>query len=181
MADVCIVYTSGTGYTALLAEAVHEGAKAQVPAKLIRTEDFSSAESGPWDELAASKAIIFGSPTYFGSVSAEMKRFVDLNIANWYQQSWAGKLAAGFTVSASPSGDKLGCLSSLSIFAAQMGMLWVPVGLLPSRDEKHLNRWSSFLGVMGVADYEKSEQGLFDGDAETARHLGKHVAKLAEN
>ncbi len=50
----------------------------------------------------------------------------------WALQSWRDKLAAAFTHSAAPSGDKLGTLTQLAVFAAQHGMIWVGLGLPPT-------------------------------------------------
>jgi multimeric flavodoxin WrbA len=54
----------------------------------------------------------------------------------WFEQRWKDKVAAGFTNSASQNGDKLTTLFQLSIFAMQMGMIWVGVSDLPG------NNWS---------------------------------------
>ncbi|MGE0856621.1 MAG: flavodoxin family protein, partial [Hyphomicrobiaceae bacterium] len=79
MTAVAIVYHSGYGHTAALAEHVAKGA-ASVPtvaAKLYNADDLTAADSGPWEELAAADAIILGAPTYLGSASATMKQFMD--------------------------------------------------------------------------------------------------------
>jgi len=48
----------------------------------------------------------------------------------WLEQRWKDKIAAGFTNSASQSGDKLSTLLQLTVFAMQMGMIWVGVILV---------------------------------------------------
>ena len=64
--NVAIVYHSGYGHTAVVAEHVAKGAR-EVPgveASLYKAEDLSNPDKGPWDQLAAADAIIFGAPTY---------------------------------------------------------------------------------------------------------------------
>jgi len=53
---------------------------------------------------------------------------MDASAAPYFVKAWKDKLAAAFTVSGSPSGDKLNTLTSLAIFAAQHGMLWIGTG-----------------------------------------------------
>ncbi len=74
------------------------------------------------DELDRTDAIIFGSPTCMGSVSGFFKQFMDATSSRWMEGRWQDKLAAGFTNSASQSGDKLNTLVQMAVFAAQHGM-----------------------------------------------------------
>ena len=109
---VAIVYHSGYGHTAVVAEHVAKGA-GEVPgveAALYKVEDLASPDNGPWDQLAAADAIIFGAPTYMGSASAPFKQFADASSKVWFTQGWKDKLSAGFTNSGSWSGDKLNTL-----------------------------------------------------------------------
>ena len=84
MAKIAIVYHSGYGHTAKVTEHVRKGAaEAGSDVTLYKAEDLASPESGPWDELAAADAIIFGAPTYMGSASAPMKQFMDASSKAW--------------------------------------------------------------------------------------------------
>ena len=85
-------------------------------------------------EAVAADAIVFGAPTYMGSLSAAFKTFMEASSRVWGAQGWQDKLAAGFTCSASQSDDKLNALQQLAVFAAQHGMLWVSLGLLPGNN-----------------------------------------------
>jgi NAD(P)H dehydrogenase (quinone) len=135
MAIVSIIYQSGAGHTRVLAEAVSTGSQSvpntQVHVLEIRGEDVIE---GRWHNpeimqiLESSDAIVFGATTYMGSVSAIYKAFLEKAFDAWKDQLWKDKIAAGFTNSASQNGDKLSTLIQLSIFAAQMGMIWVGVG-----------------------------------------------------
>jgi len=182
-ANVVILYHSGFGHTAALAAAVLKGA-ASVPgaqAQLIRTED---AEQH-WGELDAADAIIFGAPTLMGSVSAGMKQFMEKVVERYFGQRWNGKLAAGFTNSASLSGDKLNTLVDMVMFAAQMGMHWLSLGLLSGVDATHskmdsLNRLGSWLGAMAQSNVDQGPAlAPPESDRRTAEHLGRRVAEAA--
>jgi multimeric flavodoxin WrbA len=183
MTAIAIVYHSVSGRTRALAEAVARGAESarndgSVVAHLLSVEDASRAHA----VLAAADAIVFGCPTYMGSASAQFKAFMDATSAVWALQGWRDKLAAGFTHSAAPSGDKLGTLTQLAVFAAQHGMVWVGLGLPPTyagadRAEDDTNRLGSHLGAM--AQSRPGGGVLPAGDVKTAEHLGRRVAQAA--
>ena len=132
MSLIAIVYHSGYGHTAKQAEAVARGALsvAGATAALVKVEDIDRH----WADLEKADAIIFGSPTYMGSASAPFKTFMDASSKVWAAQGWKDKLAAGFTNSASQSGDKLATLQQLAVFAAQHGMIWIGLGLMPGNN-----------------------------------------------
>lgn len=183
MAKVSIVYHSGFGHTAVQAKAVERGAKAVAGADvaMISVDDIDAH----WDRLAQSDAIIFGCPTYMGSTSAKFKEFMDKTGKAWYAQTWKDKLAAGFTNSASQSGDKLITLTQLAIFAAQHSMIWVSLGLMPGNNSStasvdDLNRLGTFLGAAAQSNNDEGpDKAPKDADQKTAEHLGKRVAELA--
>lgn len=179
---VSVVYHSGYGHTAEQAKAVLRGVQAGgAEGVLVSVADIEKH----WADLEVSDAIIFGSPTYMGSVSAEFKKFMDASSKIWYERKWANKLAAGFTNSASQSGDKLNTLQTLAIFGAQHGMIWVGLDLLPGNNNskgsvEDLNRLGSFLGAMAQSNADQGpEAGPIPSDLKTAEHLGKRVATLA--
>lgn len=180
MSHVAVVYHSGFKHTASLAESVKQGIE-RVPgatALLISVEDVDKH----WDALNAADAIIFGSPTYMGSVSAPFKAFMDASSKVWGAQKWKDKIAAGFTNSASQSGDKLNTLVQMMIFAMQHGMIWVGLGLMPGNNSSSgktsdLNRIGSYAGAMAQSNNdEDSEHTPPESDHKTAAHLGERVA-----
>ncbi|MBX3191240.1 MAG: NAD(P)H-dependent oxidoreductase [Labilithrix sp.] len=184
MTVVAVVYDSATGRTRALAEAVARGAGSVTAAGVsVTTHLFSAAEAmRAHDLLATADAIVFGSPTYMGSASAGFKAFMDATSAVWALQGWRDKLAAGFTHSAALSGDKLGTLTQLAVFAAQHGMVWIGLGLPPTYasaidEDGETNRLGSHLGAM--AQSRPGGGVLPRGDLETAEHLGRRVAKAA--
>jgi multimeric flavodoxin WrbA len=183
MSSIAIVFHSGYGHTKVIAEAVARGAE-NVPGTAVLLVPVEEVEQH-WDALDAADAIVFGAPTYMGSASAPFKAFMDASSKKWFTQSWKDKIAAGFTNSASQSGDKLNTLVQLTIFAAQHSMVWIGTGLLPGNNNskgsvEDLNRLGSFLGAMAQSN---SDQGADvappAADQRTAEHLGARVAEAA--
>lgn len=182
MAKVAVVYHSGYGHTAEQAKAVVRGVEsvAGTNAVLIAVEQVDEH----WTTLEAADAIIFGSPTYMGSASAQFKTFMDASSKAWYGRVWKDKIAAGFTNSASQSGDKLNTLIQLAIFAAQHGMIWVGLDLLPGNNNSQgsvndLNRLGGFLGALAQSNADQGpEAGPIASDLKTAEHLGARVAQV---
>lgn len=190
MRSVAIVYFSGSGHTRLMAEAVHRGAAAvadtvvtshAIDGRDIRDGRF--AHAALFATLDRADALIFGTPTYMGGPAAQFKAFADASAGIWFRQGWRNNLAAGFTHSGSPSGDKLATLQALALFASQHSMLWVGSADFPShfRVEPHeVNRLGSFLGVMGyAASTPGTSAALHPGDRLTSEGLGRRVAELA--
>ena len=98
MSNIAIVYHSGYGHTRALAEAFAKGAQGVSNTK-VSLVPVAEAETRQ-DELDNADAIIFGSPTYMGGVSAEFAKFKDSTSKRWMEGTWRNKLAAGFTASA---------------------------------------------------------------------------------
>lgn len=171
-------------HTEAQARSVAAGAEdAGAVATLISVADVEAVD---WDSLNNADAIIFGSPTYMGSVSGPFKTFMDASSKVWFTQGWKDKLAAGFTNSGSQSGDKLNTLVQLSIYAAQQSMNWVSLGLMPGNNSstgsnEDLNRLGGFLGAMAQSNGDQgAEVAPPSADHRTARELGKRVAQAAE-
>ena len=78
---VSVVYHSGYGHTQKQAEAIAAGAGEDSSTKvnLISVDDLKDPESASWTILDESDALVFGSPTYMGSVSADLKAFMELH------------------------------------------------------------------------------------------------------
>ncbi|WP_233604622.1 flavodoxin family protein [Micromonospora sp. HM5-17] len=182
---VAIVYHSGYGHTRRQAEAVRDGV-AQVDGAEPLLLEVAEASSR-WDDLEAADAIIFGTPTYFGNVSAPFKAFQEASstavLAQGYR--WRNKLAAGFTNSGARAGDKLATLIQLAIFAAQHGMHWVNLDLPPANNsstgsESDLNRLGFWLGAGAQSNVDAGpDVAPPSADLRTAEHLGRRVAETA--
>ena len=138
---------------------------------------------GGWETLAASDAIIFGSPTYMGSVSWQFKKFADASSKVWFAQGWKDKVAGGFTNSAGMNGDKLATLNTLFTLAMQHAMIWVSQGLMPSntkgakRDD--VNYLVSYSGAIAQSPSDASPSEMPAGDLQTAKLFGQRIAEVA--
>ncbi|MES2399464.1 MAG: flavodoxin family protein [Pseudomonadota bacterium] len=179
MPKVAVVFHSGYGHTQRMAQAVAEGAGAEL---LAIDADGNLPESG-WETLAAADAIILGSPTYMGSVSWQFKKFVDASSKPWYTQAWKDKLFAGFTNSASLNGDKSSTLTYMFTLAMQHGGIWVSQGVLPSNSKAAQRNDPNFLGsYSGAMAQSSSDAGAGEmavGDLDNARKLGQRVLEVA--
>jgi multimeric flavodoxin WrbA len=176
---IAIVFHSGYGHTAKVAQAVAEGSGGT----LLPIDAEGHLTDDQWATLHAADVIVFGSPTYMGSVSWQFKKFADASSKTWFGQGWKDKLAAGFTNSASMNGDKLSTLHYLFTLSQQHGMLWVGTGMMPSNTKaatrNDLNYVASFSGLMTVSPSDASADEMVPGDLETARAFGKRVAEAA--
>ena len=179
MTKVVVVFHSGYGHTQRMAQAVAQGADAE----LLAIDADGNLAAGGWETLAAADAIIFGSPTYMANVSWQFKKFADASSKPWYVQAWKDKLAAGFTNSSGLNGDKLSTLNSLFALAMQHSMIWVSQGLMPSNTKaatrSDINNLVSYSGAMAQSPSDSSAAEMSPGDLETARLFGRRVAEVA--
>ncbi|MFZ6657422.1 flavodoxin family protein [Undibacterium sp. TJN19] len=186
MTKVAIVYHTGYGHTAKAAEAVHAGASAAgAEAELILIDAEGNLTDAQWASLAAADAIVFGSPTYMGTVSWQFKKFADASSKPWYTQVWKDKIAAGFTNSATMNGDKLSTLHYLFTLSQQHSMIWVGTGLMPANSKaaqrNDINYVGSFSGLMTQSPSDSTpEEGPLPGDLETAKLFGKRIAEVSK-
>ncbi len=179
MSKIAVVYHSGFGHTAAIAKAVARGAASVdgIQAQLISVTDIDKH----WRDLQDAEAIIFGTPTYMGGVSAPFKAFMDASSKVWATQDWKDKIAAGFTHSASQGGDKFNTVTQLFTFAMQHGMIWTGLGLLPGNNASKgsvndLNRLGSSTGALTQSNADQGAEAIIDSELRTAEHLGKRVA-----
>lgn len=101
MSKIAIIYYSGYGHTAKLAEAVIAGIReAGATPVEIRIPDDGVIGDADWQAIQDADALIYGSPTYMGNVAWQFKRFADASSKLWAQQALSGRVAGGFTVSA---------------------------------------------------------------------------------
>jgi multimeric flavodoxin WrbA len=179
MVSVAIVYHSGYGHTKKVAEAVAQGSGGS----LLAIDAEGNLPEGGWDQLDAADAIVFGSPTYMGSVSWQFKKFADASSKAWFTQKWKNKLAAAFTNSASMNGDKLSTLHYLFTLSQQHSMLWVGTGMMPSNSKAatrdDLNYVASSSGLMTTTPSDASVDEMVAGDIATAKAFGQRVAEAA--
>ena len=180
MTDTVVVYHSGYGHTQRMAQAVADGAGG----RLLAIDADGNLPAGGWEQLKAADAIIFGSPTYMGSVSWQFKKFADASSKPWFAQEWKDKVAAGFTNSAGMNGDKQGTLTTLFTLAMQHGMIWVSQGLMPANTKaaqrNDPNYLVSYSGAIAQSPSDGGANDMAAGDLETARLFGERVAGIAQ-
>ena len=170
--SIAIVYHSPYGHTAKVASCIAQGAEqAGIAVHSMNIEQID------WEALDQADAIVFGCPTYMGSITSGLKQFMEQSSKRWLARTWQGKLAAGFTNGGGLSGDKLAVLQQINLFAMQHGMLWSGLPMMPTgRSAQDLNRMSSFLGLMTQSDNAPVEVTPPAGDLNTAIWFGEYLA-----
>jgi NAD(P)H dehydrogenase (quinone) len=194
MAKVLVLYYSSYGHIEQMAQAVAEGARetgAQVdirrvpetvPEEIARKSGFKldqKAAVAKVDELPQYDAIIFGTPTRYGNMTAQMKTFLDQTGALWMSGALVGKVGSVFSSSATQHGGQESTILTFHPVLLHLGMIIVG---LPY----------SFQGQMGVSEvmgnspYGASTIANSDGsrqpskiELDGARFQGKHVAQIA--
>ena len=172
MAKVAVVFHSGYGHTQRVAQFVAEGASAE----LITIDANGDITDAQWAALDAADAVIFGSPTYMGMASWQFKKFADASSTRWFTTAWKDKVAGGFTISASPSGDKLSTIQYFITLSQQHGMIWVGQ---PAMNDGTINRIGSNSGVMAQVGPTSPAEDIPQGDLDTAKAYGARVASIA--
>ena len=179
MKHIAIVYHSAHGHTEHIARQVLLGAQGApgVRAELQQAQDLAAIP----DDLLRYDGFILGSPTYLGGVSGPFKSFMDATGGLWRSQQLRHRLAAGFTVSSLPAGDKQSTLMSMWVFCMQHGMLWVGNPILPEQHsgtpyDEAANRLGSWSGFMAQAAHGAPADAFAPGDLKTARMFGRHFA-----
>ena len=172
MSKIAVVFHSGYGHTARVAEFVAAGANAE----LIAIDSDGNLSDAQWAVLDAADGVIFGSPTYMGMASWQFKKFADATSKRWATGSWRDKVASGFTCSASLSGDKMSTLQYFITLSMQLGMIWVGQPLL-SKGE--INRIGSNSGTMAQVGPTSPASDIPAGDLETAKRMGARVQEIA--
>lgn len=192
---VYVVYYSTYGHIASLAESVAEGAKeAGATVKILRIPETLPAEvlekmhapakNEEHEEitdvsiLAEADAIIFGIPTRFGSMAAQVKAFFDRMGGLWQSGGLVGKLASVFFSTGSQNGgQETTALTTYTNFV-HLGMIIVPIGYsspLLFQDEVH---GGSPYGAGTLAGPTGQRQAS-DLEKKVAHHQGGLVTKYA--
>jgi NAD(P)H dehydrogenase (quinone) len=141
MSNVLILYYSSYGHIELMAHAQAEGAarisKARVvvkrvpeivPPELAEASGFKLDQSAPLaspDELGQYDTIIFGTPTRFGNMAAQMRNFLDQTGPLWMRGALVGKVASVFCSTASQHGGQETTITSFHTTLLHHGMVIV--------------------------------------------------------
>ncbi|MGB7462549.1 MAG: NAD(P)H:quinone oxidoreductase [Candidatus Acidiferrum sp.] len=196
---VQVIFYSMYGHVYKMAQAVVEGAK-QVPgaevslhqvAELIPDEvlekygakaaksAFSKVPVATVDQLADAHAIIFGTPTRFGNMAAQMRNFLDQTGPLWLKGSLIGKIGSVFASTGTQHGGQETTLTSFHTTLLHQGMVIVGVpysesGLVHMGD---ITGGTPY-GATTIAGSDGSRQPS-ENELKIARYQGKHVAELA--
>ena len=193
MAKVAVIYYSATGNVYKLGRAVEEGAKeAGAEVRFLKVHELAPEEAiksnqgwydhsletqevpeASLDDLEWADAYIFGTPTRFGNVSAQLKQFIDTTGGLWFQGKLADKVVGGFTSASTLHGGQESTLLSMYNVFMHWGSIIVPTGYTDD---------SIFAG--GGNPYGASSTGSEDGPTEeelaVARFQGRRIAEKAE-
>jgi NAD(P)H:quinone oxidoreductase type IV len=199
MAKIQIVFYSMFGHVYQLAEAIAQGARQvtntevtlyQVPelvpeqaleksgAKAAR-KAFAHIPVAQVDKLAEADAIIFGTPTRFGNMCAQMRNFLDQTSSLWMKGTLIGKVGSVFASTATQHGGQETTITSFHTTLLHHGMIIVGVpysqqGLL---NMKEITGGTPY-GATTLADADGSRQPT-ENELTIARFQGKHVAEIA--
>jgi NAD(P)H dehydrogenase (quinone) len=194
MTKVLVLYYSSYGHVEKMAQAVAEGVREAGAEAVIRRV----AETVPEDvakksgyklnqeaavatvaELPEYDAIIFGTPTRYGNMAAQMKNFIDQTGGLWMKGSLIGKVASVFTSTATQHGGQESTILSFHTVLLHLGFV---IAGLPYSFQGQMG-----LGeVMGNSPYGASTIAGGDGsrqpsqvELDGARFQGRHVAQIA--
>ncbi|MCM2264151.1 MAG: NAD(P)H:quinone oxidoreductase [Desulfuromonadales bacterium] len=130
------------------------------------------------DDLAAADAIIFGTPTRFGNMCAQMRNFLDQTGGLWMSGALIGKVGSVFTSTASQHGGQETTITSFHSTLLHQGMIIVGV---PYSEQRLVNMTE----ISGGTPYGASTLAGADGSRQPsenelaiARFQGRHVAQI---
>ncbi len=193
MKRVLVLFYSTYGHIETMANAVAEGAGSidNVSVDLRRVPETMSADiakaagakldqSGELitpEELADYDAIIFGTPTRFGNMAAQMRNFLDQTGGLWYQQKLIGKIGSVFTSTGTGGGNETTIQSfHTTLFHHGMVVVGLPYSCAELADISQL-KGGSPLGAACIAGGDGSRVPS-EKELAMARFQGRHVAEL---
>ncbi|MDA9909204.1 NAD(P)H:quinone oxidoreductase [Gammaproteobacteria bacterium] len=194
MSKILVLYYSMYGHIEVMANAIAEGA-----AKVENTEvtikrvpelmpeeaaknagvklDQAAAIATP-DELADYDAIIFGTPTRFGNMTAQMRNFLDQTGGLWFEGKLIGKVGSVFTSTASQHGGQETTITSFHTTLLHHGMVVVGVPYaIPQLTNMDAISGGSPYGASTITGGDGSRMPS-DDELEIARFQGEHVAGI---
>ena len=194
MSKVLVLYYSSYGHIERMAEAVAEGAREAgasvdikrvpelVPEDVAAKSHFKLNQPAPIatvDELADYDAIIFGTPTRFGNMAAQMKNFLDQTGGVWFQGKLIGKVGSVFTSTATQHGGQESTILSTHTVLLHHGMVVVglPYSFQGQTTISEITGGSPY-GATTIAASDGSRQPS-ENELAGARFQGKHVATIA--
>ena len=195
MAKLSVIYYSATGHGTTMARrvaAAAEAAGAEVRVRPVaETADPATVAHNPaWnanyeatkdlpmatgDDIVWADAVIFGSPTRFGSVSSQLRAFLDSLGGLWSQGALADKVYAGFTSTNTAHGGQETTLLSLYITLIHWGGIIVPPGYTEPLKFADGNPY----GVGLLANHDNIAE-FDDATNDALDHLARRVISVAD-
>jgi NAD(P)H dehydrogenase (quinone) len=194
MSKILVVYYSSYGHIEIMAEAIAEGARAVagtevtikrvpelVPEEVARKSGFKLDQKAPLarpQELADYDAVIFGTPTRFGNMAAQMRNFLDQTGGLWAKDALVGKVGSVFASTGTQHGGQESTILSFHTTLLHLGM--IIVGLpYSAKGQTRIDE------ITGGSPYGASTIAGGDGsrkpsanELELARFQGRHVAEI---
>jgi len=194
MSKVLVLYYSTYGHIETMANAAAEGARSVagtevvvkrvpelVPEDIAKAGHYKLDQAAPVAtpaELADYDAIIFGTPTRFGNMAAQMKNFLDQTGGLWATGKLVGKVGSVFTSTATQHGGQESTILSFHTVLLHHGM--AVVGLPYSFQGQTINTeitGGSPYGASTIANGDGSRQPSAN-ELDGARYQGRHVAEI---
>jgi len=196
MSKVLVLYYSMYGHIETMAGAIAEGAKSVegvsvdikrvpelVPAEVLEKSGAKTDQKAPVAQpadLAEYDAIVFGAPTRFGMMCAQMRNFLDQTGGLWAQNKLVGKVGSVFTSTGTQHGGQESTILSFHTTLLHLGM--VIVGLpYSAKGQTRMDEITggSPYGASTLAGGDRKRQPS-DNELELARFQGRHVAEIAK-
>ena len=194
MAKVLVLYYSSYGHIETLAHAVAEGAREAgasvdvkrvpetVPEEVAKANHFKLDQAAPIatvDDLKNYDAIIFGSGTRFGTVTSQLRSFIDQTGGLWFTGALVGKVGSVFTSSATQHGGQESTILGFIPTLLHHGMVVVglPYAFQGQMGVDEITGGSPY-GATTITDGDGSRQPS-QVELDGARFQGKHVATIA--
>jgi NAD(P)H dehydrogenase (quinone) len=194
MTKVLVLYYSTYGHIETMAHAVAEGARATgaevdvkrvpelVPQEIAEKSHFKLDQAAPIAQpadLADYDAVIFGTPTRFGMMAAQMKNFLDQTGGLWAQNKLVGKVGGVFTSTATQHGGQESTILSFHTLLLHLGFIvtGLPYSFAGQNGVKEVMGNSPY-GASTIADGDGSRRPSAV-ELEGARFQGRHVAEIA--
>lgn len=195
MTNVLVLYYSTWGHVERMAHSVAEGARevagAEVTLKRVpelMPEDVAKQAGAKLDqaapvaeptELADYDAVIFGTPTRFGNMAAQMRNFLDQTGSLWFQGRLIGKIGSVFASTGSQHGGQETTLTSFHTTLLHHGMVVVGVPYsCPELSNMDEITGGTPYGATTLAGGDGSRQPS-ENELAIARFQGRHVADVA--
>jgi NAD(P)H:quinone oxidoreductase type IV len=196
--NIQIIFYSMYGHVYRLAEAIAEGARTVtdtnvelyqvpelVPEEILEKSGAKKAQDqfrqipiAVVDQLPEADALIFGSPTRFGNMCAQMRNFLDQTGSLWVKGAFIGKVGSVFTSTGSQHGGQETTITSIhtNLFHYGMIVVGIPYSISELMNMKEITGGTPY-GATTIADIDNTRKPS-KNELAIARFQGEHVAKI---